>query len=212
MEKSQVRILKEVEMANPVFVDLTSHPGSPIHAVGQMLLERSRAEKVGELYSPYFSDYVISGNSGLCHLPRLEFYASARVSPNLLILLGEQHANPEEVYAYYDVAETALDHGVLQGCRTFASCAVFRSRRVEDRIYVAATTSDEAASLAEKLGSKPFSLGRIVGQMGPLLGLAKTRSFRVICILGSLKGGPEDGAMASILFDGLVKALELTIV
>jgi len=46
--------------------------------------------------------------------------------------------------------------------------------------------------------------------VGPLLGLAKAHSFRVICILGSLKGGPEDGAMASILFDSLVKVLELT--
>lgn len=180
--------------------------------VGQMLLERSRAEKVGELHSPHFPDYVISGNSGLCHLPRLEFYTSTGVSPNLLILLGEQHANPDDVYAYYDVAETALDYGVLQGCKTFASCSVFPSRRAENRIYVAATTSDEAASIAEKLGGKPFSFGRIVSQMGPLLGLAKARSFRVICILGPLKGGPEDGAMASILFDSLVKALELTIV
>jgi proteasome assembly chaperone (PAC2) family protein len=177
-----------------------------------MLVDRLRAEKAGELYSPYFPDYVISGGSGLCHLPRLEFHASTRVSPNLLILLGEQHANPDDPYAYYDVAETALDYGVLKGCKAFTSCSVFRSQRAEDRIYVAATTSQEASSLAEKLGVKPFRFGRIVSQMGPLLGLAKARGFEAICILGALRGGPYDEGLASLLFDHLVKALGLTLV
>jgi len=212
LDKSQIRVVQEVSLTNPTFVDLTSHLGSPIHAVGQMLVERSRAEKVAELYSPFFPDYVVSGTSGVCDLPRLEVYASARVSPNLLVLLGDQHANPDDVYAYYDVAETVLEYGVRQGSKTFASCAVFRSRRAEDRVYVAATTSEEASSLAERLGGKPFSFGRIVSQMGPLLGLARVRGFRIICVLGPLKGGPEDEAMASILFDRLTKALELTMV
>lgn len=212
MDKSMVHILQEVNLTDPIFLDLTSHLGSPIHVIGQTLVERSRAEKVGELYSPYFPDYAISGNSGLCHLPRLEFYASASVVPNLLILLGEQHADPNDVHAYYDVAEAALDYGVLQGCKTFAACGVFRSRRAINRIYVAATTPEEASSLAERLGCSPFTFGRIVSHTGPLLSLAKMRGFKVLCILGSLKGGPEDEVLSSILLDGLVKALELTMV
>lgn|GEM_PF-2566327 len=212
LEKSQVHILRDVKLADPVFVDLASSPRSPVYAVGQMLVGRTRAEKVGELYSPYFLDYVASGNAGLCSLPRLEFYASTSVSPNLLILLGEQHANPDDVYAYYDVAEAALDYGVLQGCKAFISCVVFRSRRAEDIIHVAATTSQEASALAEKLGGKPFGLGRIVSQMGPLLGLAKARGFKVMSILGPLKGRPGDEAMANILLDRLVKALDLALV
>jgi len=211
MDKSQVRALQEVSLTDPVFIDLTSHQGSPIHAVGQMIVERSRAEKVGELYSPFFPDYVMSGDSGLCSLPRLEFYASTKVSPNLLILLGEPHANPDDVYAYYDVAEAALDYGVLQGCKAFTSCSIFRSRRAEERIYVAATTFQEASSLAEKLGCKPFGFGRIVSQMGPLLGLAKIRGFKVICVLGPLRGDPGDEALGNLLFDRLVKALGLTL-
>ncbi|MCJ7634281.1 hypothetical protein MUP77_18060, partial [Candidatus Bathyarchaeota archaeon] len=96
MEKSEIHITKTIELVNPVFIDLTAHTGSPVQIVGLTLLEKSRAEKVGELYSPYFPDYVFSKESGLCYLPMLELYASTTVSPNLLILLGEQHADPND--------------------------------------------------------------------------------------------------------------------
>jgi proteasome assembly chaperone (PAC2) family protein len=138
----------------------------------------------------------------------LELYASTTVSPNLLILLGEQHADPNDVYAYYDVAETALNYGILKGCKMFVSCAVFRSRKAEDRVYVAATTSQEA----EKLGDKPFPFGRIISQTGPLLGLAKVEGFRIISILGSIKGNQDDESLSDILLDRLIKVLDLTLV
>jgi proteasome assembly chaperone (PAC2) family protein len=212
LEKSEVRVLKKVDLTNPVFVDLTSSLWSPVNAVGHMLVERTRAEKVGELYSPYFPDYVTSGDTGLCTLPKLEFYAAEGVSPNLLIFLGEQHADPNDVYAYYDVSEAALNYAIAKGCKIFASCAIFRSKRAEDRVYVAATTSQEATSLSEKLGDKPFPFGKIIGQMGPLLGLAKVQGYKVLSILGSIKGDQEDENMANILLDRLVKAIELTLV
>lgn len=212
MEKSEIHITKTIELLNPVFIDLTSHIGSAVHIVGQMLLEKSRAEKIGELYSPYFPDYVASRESGLCYLPMLELYASTSVSPNLLVLLGEQHADPNDVYAYYDVAETAFKYGVLKGCKTFISCSVFRSRKAEDRVYVAATISQEASALAEKLGDKPFPFGRIVGQTGPLLGLAKVEGFGIISILGSVKGSQDDESLPDIILDRLIKVLDLTLV
>ena len=212
MEKSEIHITKNIELVNPVFIDLTSHTGSPVHIVGQTLLEKSRAEKVGELYSPYFPNYVVSGESGLYNLPKLELYASKSVLPNLLILLGEQNIDPNDVYAHYDVAEAAFNFGVLKGCKTFVSCAVFRSQKSEDRVYVAATTSKEASALAEKLGDKPFPFGRIISQTGPLLGLAKVGGFRIISILGSVKGSQDDESLPDVLFDRLIKVLDLTLV
>lgn len=212
MEKSEIHIIKEILLENPVFIDLTSHPDLPVHLVGQTLIEKSRAENVGELYSPYFQDYVISGESGLCSIPKLEFFASKHVSPNLLMLLGDQHSQPDDVYAYYDVAEKALEYGVLKGCKTFVSCAVFRSHKAEDRIYIAATTSQEASILAEKLGDNSFPFGKIINQTGPLLGLAKIRGFKIISILGLIKGGPEDESLPNILLDRLVKVLDLMLV
>ncbi len=212
MEKTEIYITKAIQLVNPVFIDLTSHTGSPVHIVGQRLLDKLRAEKVGELYSPYFPNYVTSEESGICNLPKLELYASTIVSPNLLILLGEQNIDSNDVYAYYDVAEAAFNFGVLKGCKTFASCNVFRSRKAEDRVYVAATTSQEASTLAEKLGDKPFPFGRIISQTGPLLGLAKIGGFRVISILGSIKGSQDDDSLPDLLLDRLIKVLELTLV
>ena len=212
MEKSEVRVLKKVDLINPVFVDLTSSLWSPVNAVGHLLVERTQAEKVGELYSPYFPDYVSSGETGLCTLPKLEFYATKDVSPNLLILLGEQHADSNDVYAYYDVSETALNYAVTEGCKIFTSCAIFRSKRAEDRVYVAGTTSKEATSLSEKLGDKPFPFGKIIGQTGPLLGLAKAQGYKVLSILGSIKGDQEDENIMNILLDRLIKAIKLTLV
>jgi hypothetical protein len=48
--------------------------------------------------------------------------------------------------------------------------------------------------------------------MGPLLGLAKARGFRVISILGPLQSSPEDETLPEILLDVLAEALELKLV
>jgi proteasome assembly chaperone (PAC2) family protein len=212
LDRSFVRILGSVTLREPVFVDLTAFQGSPVQSTGQILIEKSRADKIGELYSPYFEDYVTVASSGLSSLPKIEFHASSNVTPNLLILTGEQNADPNDVYANYEIAETVLDYSVAQGCKTFVSCTVFRSRRAKDAVYVASATSSEASVLAERLGVKTFGFGRIVSQMGPLLGLAKARGFRVISILGPLKSSPEDETLPGILLDVLAEALELKLI
>jgi proteasome assembly chaperone (PAC2) family protein len=212
LDRSFVRILGKVNLIEPLFIDLTAFQGSPVQSMGLVLIEKSRADKIGELYSPYFEDYVTVGSSGLSSLPKIEFHASNSVTPNLLVLTGEQSADPNDVYAHYEIAETVLDHAIALGCKTFISCTVFRSRRAKDAIYVASTTSREASGLAERLGAKTFSFGRIVSQMGPLLGLARARGFKVMSILGPLKSSAEDEALPGILLDVLAEALELKLV
>lgn len=212
LDKSRVQTTRSIELENPVFIDLTSSKRSPVHVVGQALIERVRAEKIAELYSPYFPDYVDSNESGICSIPRLEFYASKHVLPNVLLLVGELQADNDDVYANYDIAKAALDYGVLNGCKTFLSCSVFRSQRAVERIYVAAGSAQEASVLAEKLGDKPFPFGRIFGQMGPLIGMAKIEGFRVVSILGSIKGDSEDADLPDILLDRLLRAVDLSLV
>ncbi len=212
MDKSKVQTTKSIELENPVFIDLASSKRSPVHLVGQALIERMRAEKVAELYSPYFPDYVSSNESGICNIPHLEFYASRSVLPNILLLVGESRANNDDVYANYDIAEAALDYGISNGCKTFLSCSIFRSQRAEERVYIAASSAQEATFLAEKLGDKPFPFGRIFSQTGPLLGMAKIEGFKVISILGSIKGNPEDSDLPEILLDRILRVVDLSLV
>jgi uncharacterized protein len=212
LDKSRVQTTRNIELENPVFIDLTSSKRSPVHLVGQALIDRMRAEKIAELYSPYFPDFVSSNESGICSIPRLEFYASKQVLPNVLLLVGELQASNDDVYANYDIAKAALDYGILNGCKTFLSCSIFRSQRAVERVYVAATSAQEASVLAEKLGDKPFPFGRIFSQTGPLLGMAKIEGFKAVSILGSIKGDSEDADLPEILLDRILRVVDLSLV
>ena len=212
MDKSRVETTRNIELEKPVFIDLTSPERSPVHLVGQALIDRMRAEKIAELYSPYFPDFVSSNESGICSIPKLEFYASKQVLPHILLLVGELQASNDDVYANYDIAKAALDYGILNGCSTFLSCSIFRSQRATERVYIAATDAQEASVLAEKLGDKPFPFGRIFSQTGPLLGMAKIEGFKVVSILGSIKGDSEDADLPEILLDRILRVVDLSLV
>jgi proteasome assembly chaperone (PAC2) family protein len=190
-------------------VDLSASSDSPVHMVCGALIERARAEKVGELYSPYFPDKVISDETGLCRLPRLEIYASDRFTPNLIIVAGDPDLDNGDTEAHYEVAEALLNYAEEVGCRRAVACAAIRRRNAGEAVYVAASNPAVASSAAERLGGKPLSLGRITSPTGPLLGLAKLRGLDALCVVVVLGEGAGREAAATMLGSYLDNILEL---
>jgi proteasome assembly chaperone (PAC2) family protein len=209
LDRTVIRLFEKLPLKDPVFIDLSSEAGSATYAVGLTLLDNTGAEKIGEVYSPYLPDYAISEESGLCHLPRLDIYAATKVTPNLLILSGAENLDPDNVQAHYELAETILKNATEMGCKRFITCTAIRSKKAEEKIYIAATSSAETTQITERHGGKPFSLGRIMIPTGPLLGLAKTSGLRVLCIIGIIAEDQTEEETAQLLYDYLVGALEL---
>ncbi len=207
MDRSTIRLLKKVKLREPILVDLSSEAGSATHAIGLALLETTEAEKIGEVYSPYLPDCAIAEESGLCHLPRLELHAATKVTPNLLILSGTEHLDQDNVQAHYELAETILRQAIRMGCKRLVTCTTMRSKRAEEKIYIAATNAAEANKVTEEHGGKPFELGRVTLPTGPLLGLAKIHGLQVLCIIGMAEDR-TDNETAQLLYNYLLETLE----
>jgi proteasome assembly chaperone (PAC2) family protein len=205
LEITQIRTTKQVTLSKPILLDFSAEAESPISIIAQTLLQDLKAEKIAEVYSPYLPDYAVAEETGLCHLPRLDIYAVSNVAPNLLIITGEEDLDPDDFRAHYEFAEAILDYSTKMGCQRLITGTAIRSRRAQERIYVAATTSSEAAKTAEKFGGKPFSLGRINIPTGPLIGMAKIRGYRVLCIIATLDEQTKFEEITSLLYDYIIR-------
>ncbi|MEM2094461.1 MAG: PAC2 family protein [Candidatus Bathyarchaeia archaeon] len=208
MDKTTIRIFRKLKLEDPVFIDLTAPEGTPVYALAQVLIDSTQAEKIGEVYSPNLPDYVVAEQSGICHLPRLEIYAAAQLTPGLLILTGTDQLDQENVQAYYELADTILKCAIELECRKVVACTTMRSKKAEERIYIAATDTAETKEIVGKHGGKPFMLGRITLPMGPLLGLAKIHGLKVLCIIGMITEDSTFSEVTQLLYDYLIAILE----
>ncbi len=208
MNTSEILILSKPKLNNPVFIEGLSSFDGLGQRVTQMFIEHSKAEKFAELYSPYFPDFVVAEDNGLCHLPRYEFYTNEGYHPDTILMTGDVQPIPDYTPAYYDVFNTVFNFAVELGCRRFVTFGNFMSRKLEREVYVTSTSSKLSNSLIEKLGGKLFSKGRIDGLIGMVLGLARQHNLQGICILGASTEGTPFETMSSPVFDYLLKVLE----
>ena len=208
LNKSEVKTLSKPKLNNPMLVEgLTNFEGLG-QRVTQMLMERTKAVKFAELYSPHFPDFAIAGEDGLCHLPRYEFYTNPEFQPNIIVLTGSVQPLPEYTPGYYEVFETVFNYAFELGCKRFITFGNFVSRKPEREIYVASTSEKLSKLVTERLGGKLFSKGRVDGLIGMILGIAQIHGCHGILILGASTEGTPLETMSSPVFDYLLKVLE----
>jgi len=209
MNKPYLRILKKPKLIKPTFIGGLPGFGNVGKIAAELLLEFTGAKKFAELYSPYFPDYVIIDKSGICRLPRYEFYSCQMSDPNLIIAIGDLQPFYNESRAHHVLCTITFDLALKLGCRqviTLEGCPV--STPEPGKIYIAATSEQMAAALAGKAASI-YEEGQIIGAAGLLLGLAKLQGIPGVCILGQTTGMIPDRQVALSVFRYLVRVLEL---
>jgi len=209
MNKPYLRILKKPKLITPTFVGGLPGFGNVGKIAAELLLEFTGAKRFAELYSPYFPDYVIIDQSGICRLPSYEFYSCQMSDPNLIIATGDLQPFYNEPHAHYVLCTITFDLALKLGCRQVITLGGYPVSTPElGKIYVAATSEQMAAAFAGKAGSI-YEEGRIVGAAGLLLGLAKLQGVPGVCILGQTTGVMPDRQAALSVFRYLVRVLEL---
>ena len=164
------------------------------------LIERFQPKLIDEFYSPHFPmiyqtqpSYAahpdLPGRSGVwlrhdgVQLPKVEFYLSD--SPRLLLTRG-YHANFQ---GQHEVAEQVLDifekHSVT---RLF----VLAGYGVGEGEVCCAATDPELVDELKKRGIGTGYEGPFMGFSGLVLGLAKLRGIKGICLFGRSQPNPED--------------------
>lgn len=196
---SEIKRLSEPKLNTPTFILGLSDQYGINDTIAQALIERTRSKKFAELYSPFFPDYAIAEDTGLCHLPRYELYASELFDPNAVIMTGDERPSFEDSQAHYDIFDLVFNFAKELGCSRFLSFGTFQRSNPEDKIYVAATTGNLVSLITRKFGGKPFVKGRIDSLIGMILGLAKIQRLPAICVLGSFSESPSQDTVQTIL-------------
>ena len=198
MDKTYFRQLFEPQLKKPILVEGLTGLGNVGMIAARHLIEVTDAKVFAELYTPYFPDYVAVNKDGTCRPPYYQFYAARTEKNHYIILTGDSQPSMEDTLAYYDVCDEILDFAEKYGSKFIVTMGGATIQNSENEVYIAATSEKLAQKNITK-GTKIYSEARIVGITGLLLGLAKRRGWRGICLLGTTSGfGAERGVGLSI--------------
>lgn len=207
MDKPYFRLLSSPKLEEPVFVAGLLGFGAVGNTASRMLIDAVHAELFAELYTPWFPDYVTVEKDGICRVPHYEFYAADKNKPQLIILTGNAQPPSEDIKAYYELCDTILTFAEQHGCKFLITLDGMSTPKPTSEVYVAATSPKLASETAEK-GAAVYGHGKILGAPGLLLGLAKNRGLKGVCLLGVISDIKEDKEAASSVYSLLEKVLK----
>jgi len=206
MDKPYFHRVFHPKLENPVFVEGLPGFGNVGKIAARLLIESTRAKVFAELYSPTFPDYVIVNRDGICRPPRYEFYTATMGTTDFVILTGDAQPSLEDLKAHYMLCDEILDFVEQYGCRYLVTMGGMPTPKPAEEVYVAATSPKLAAETVKK-GAILYERGRIMGATGLLVGLAKNRGWKGICLLGATTGLKADRGAAFSVFKFLTKTL-----
>ena len=198
MDKPCFRMLFEPQLKEPIFVEGLRGLGDVGMIAARHLIESTGAKVFAELYAPYFQDYVTVNKDGTCRPPRYLFYAAKTEKNHYIILTGDSQPSIEDTLAHYDLCDEILDFAEKYGSKFIVTMGGVVTTKPGNDVYISATSEKLAQKHLNK-GTQIYGEGRIIGATGLLLGLAKRRGWKGICLLGATTGfGAERGTALSV--------------
>jgi uncharacterized protein (TIGR00162 family) len=207
MDEPYFRKLFEPKLENPILIEGLAGLGNIGMIAARHLIESTNAKIFAELYAPYFPDYVIVKKDGTCRPPRYRFYAAKTPKNQYIILTGDIQPSMEDTLAHYEICDKILDFTEKYGSRFLVTMGGAVTSNPRKEIYIAATSPKLARAHADK-GTVIYNGGKIIGATGLLLGLAKRRGWKGICLLGATTGFGVDRGVALSMFKVLTNILE----
>ncbi len=207
MDKPYLCQLFEPHLKEPLFVEGLPGLGNIGSIAANHLIESTNAKFFAELYAPYFPDYVIVNKDGSCRPPRYQFYAAKTEKNHYIILTGDSQPSLEDSLAHYDLCDEILNFVEKHGCRFIVTMGGVSTPKPGGEVYIAATSEKLVQKYLEK-GVRIYGEGRIIGATGLLLGLAKKRGWKGICLLGATAGFGAERGVAFALYKVLREILE----
>ena len=208
MDKSWIKTLYTPKLQKPLLLQGVSKSDPVTARVTQLLLEHLNPTKFAECYSPYFPDYVIAEDTGLCSLPRCELHVHTQREPSIILVTGSSQLLPEGAFANYEVFTTIVNYVKELGCTRVLSYGGFTTEQPDNIIYIAATSGQLASNTIKNYSGKIFSQDRFVGPMGLILGLAHSHGLKGVCVLKPLADAASSEVTALSIFNYVLKVIE----
>ena len=214
MEITEITILEDVNLDNPIFIEALPGIGHVGKLAADHMIDELNATKFAEIYSPSFPPQVFVGEEGLIENMINELYYVKNVGEDnldLIILIGNTQAlSPEGQYGVCrDILNFVKDKGVS---KIFTLGGMATGQPVdESKVFGAATDKENIELLKEAEVEIRSNDGGIVGASGLFLGLGVRQKMNGICLMGQTPGYFIDAQSAKAILNKLAILLNFEI-
>ena len=214
MEITQITVLEDVELNNPVFIEALPGIGHVGKLAADHMIDEFNATKFAEIYSPSFPPQVFVGEEGLIENMINELYYVKNVGEDnldIIILVGNTQALSPE--GQYGVCQDILNFVKGKGAsKIFTLGGMATGQPVEEsKIFGAATDEENIELLKEAEVEIRSNDGGIVGASGLFLGLGLRQEMNGICLMGQTPGYFIDAQSAEAILNKLAILLNFEI-
>ncbi|MCD5425445.1 MAG: proteasome assembly chaperone family protein [Methanosarcinaceae archaeon] len=202
MNETKVIYLKEdIKLEDTILIVGLPGVGNVGKLVARNLIEELNAEKIIEIYSPFFPPQVAINKDSTVDLVNNELYFCNVNGKNVIILIGDHQSISTK--GQYELCGLYLDIAIKYGVSRIYSLGGFPTGELEHEDKVIGAVND--IKLIEELKSKEVIFkenepgGGIVGAAGLILGLAKFKGIEAACLMGVTSGYIVDPKSAQSL-------------
>jgi proteasome assembly chaperone (PAC2) family protein len=175
----------------------------------QLLTDFVNARLFAEYHSSCFPDNVVIEDSGICRLPRYEFYESCSCQPNIVVLTGDATIAEEDPKAHYEVFNQTVDLALKLKSRCIVVLDGIRPIAEEKNVVYGAANKRSLAHKLESAGAKLFKKNQLPGYSGMILGLSSLRGIDGVGILCTTVSLMPDRDAALNIFKFLIKTFDV---
>ncbi len=214
MKITEINILEEIEIENPIFIEALPGIGHVGKLAADHIIDELNATKFAEIYSPNFPPQVFVDEDGIVASMVNELYYVKEVGSdklNFIILVGNtQGLSPEGQYGICrDILEFIKPLGIE---KIYTLGGMATGQPVETpSVYGAATDNDNIDILKEHNIKIRSNDGGIVGASGLFLSMGKRFGMNGSCLMGETPGYFIDAEAAEAVLLKLSEILNFDI-
>ncbi len=212
MKETYIKEVKQIELNNPVLIEGLPGLGLVGKIAIRYLIKKLKAQKFAFLYSPHFPYFVLVNKTGKVRLLRGSFYfwKNNKGANDLILFTGDSQS--QTIEGQYEIADRMLDFAQKHNVETIVTIGGYRMETKDEPSVFAAATDKGLLDIALNAGAILSNSGSpIVGTAGLILGLARFRRIRAICLLGETRGYLPDPLSARSVLEVLKKAFNFDV-
>ena len=212
MEETTIKEFENPDLNEPVLIEGFPGLGEVGRIAVQFLIEKLKAKKLAELYSPHFPHYVLVDDKGTARLlnGRFFFWKNKEGKHDLILLTGDSQA--QTIDGQYEVTDKIIEYAKTKGVKLAISLGGYRAEVEDAPDVVAVSSTPSTLEMAYEAGAKASPEGNpVVGMAGLLVGLAKFKEIDALCILARTRGYFPDPEASKRALEVLVKALKIQV-
>jgi uncharacterized protein (TIGR00162 family) len=212
VKETYIKEFKQIKFNNPILIEGLPGLGLVGKITMRYLIKKLNADKFAHLYSPHFPYFVLVNKKGNVRLLRGAFYFWKNENgPNDLILFtGDSQS--QTIEGQYEIADRMLDFSQKHNVTTIVTIGGYRMEAKDKPKVFAAATAQELLDRALGAGAAvSSSRSPIVGTAGLILGLARFKKIKALCLLGETCGYLPDPLAARSVLEVLKSAFNFEV-